>query len=245
MKWMWSIMILIPMRAIAQWEPIGTDRPDRTEAAMTIPVGDLQVESGFQLMPRRTFPTELALPQILIRLGIGDRLELRAEFERTQTKDDLDRTQVDWSPPEFGMKVGLGHGGNTDLVTALLVDVGVPRWAGENDAHPFAGITLAVDRDIGERWSMGANLGMSWNGQTLRQTTIASLTSGLDLSRRAGVFAELYSFYPEDGIGDHHWDCGATWAIAKDMLVDASFGNSFEGQDWFIGAGFSFRVGVW
>lgn len=84
---------------------------------------------------------------------------------------------------------------------------------------------------------------MAW--EEAASTAFCSLSGGLDVSPKLGVFAELYSAFPEDAEGDHRWDCGAFWAVGDRMLMDASFGSGFQGQGWFVGAGFSFRVGLW
>ena len=57
---------------------IVTDRPDITESAVVIPVGALQLESGFTWAKNRGKGT-VDLSESLLRLGLASRTELRFE----------------------------------------------------------------------------------------------------------------------------------------------------------------------
>ena len=245
MKWLLLTVAAMPFSLHAQWERLGTDRPDQTEATMTVPTGSLQVEAGAVLFPHSFGRTDLSAPQVLIRFGLGERVEFRAEGERTVMEMTDGSKRGAWEAPVLGAKVGMGNGGNTGIRTAVLVKVGIPQWSDEQEGNPFAGIRLAADRDFGERFGLGTNVAMEWDGMSTAPTSLYSLTSGMEISRRFAAFAEVYGALPQDGSGDHRWDCGGTWAFGPNMLADASLGNGFDGQSWFFSVGFSFRVQCW
>lgn len=190
-KWLLPFLLCIPMAVHAQWEPIGTDRPDQTESTETIPKGNAQLETGFAVMPNADGAADLSLPQVLLRVGLGERFELRASGERTQYTGPDGETADAWAAPVLGLKAGLGLGGKSGIATAMEVNIGVPQWAGDDAGHPFAGLILAADRDLGERWGMGANVGLAWDGHSPFSTATASLTGGVELAPRLGAFAEL------------------------------------------------------
>lgn len=241
MRWPLPFLLLLPFHALAQWEPIGTDRPDQTESTETVPMGSFQLKSGFTAEPVTGAPADLTLPQLLLRVGLGGSFELRFAGEHVRAVDAEGKAAGAWGVPLLGLKSRFGQGGGSGIATAMEVNVGVPRWAGDADAHPFAELLLAADRDLGEHWGVGTNLGLAWDGRSPGGTTTATLTAGRSIFRRAGIFAELYAAFPEDAPGDLRWDCGASWAPGRTTLIDASFGSGFQGQRWFVGAGFSIR----
>lgn len=241
MRWTVPFLLLLSAPALAQEGRLPTDRPDRTESALVIPVGSFQVESGFTAMPGDG-RTDLDLPQVLLRYGLSDGLELRVEGARSSFVNAGGKREEAWQVPEFAAKLGLGEGGSAQVATALLVKLGLPSLAGDREGSPYPVLLLAADRDLGERLGLGANLGMEWNGAEPAPAVVASLSLGADLTAELGAFAEWYASLPEGGAGDHRWDAGLTWALGSRMLVDASAGNGFQGQGWFWGAGFSFRL---
>lgn len=236
-------LLCCPMLSWAQGEKLSTDRPDQSESSTTIPAGSFQMESGFAVLPMKHGPSGLGLPTVLLRLGLGGRVEFRAEGGASRTTGPDGREDWAMDTPDLGVKVGLGKGGGTGITTAVLAKAGVPAWADADATGLWPSLLLAADRDFGERFGLGANVGMEWQGPA--SAAFCSLSGGMDVSSKLGVFTELYSAFPEDAEGDHRWDCGATWAFGDSMLMDASFGNGFQGQGWFVGAGFSFRLGLW
>jgi hypothetical protein len=235
---------LVPMGTYAQ-PRLDTDRPDRTESAAIVPAGYLQMETGAACFPATHLLAAWSFPQLLFRAGVVDRIELRAEGEHLRTTDDEGNAVDITGPLAFGAKLGLGEGGLSGIRSSALASIGVPPSGSGPEGHPFVAITLLADRDLSERWSMGANLGMVWNDPSPTTSTPYSLTAAVDLSRHLGAFAELYGLWPGFGRGDHRWDSGATWAVGGNMLFDLSFGNGFQGQGWFLAAGFSFRIKGW
>lgn len=127
MKWMMFLGFGFPVYGIAQSDGLSTDRPDRTESAGTVPSGIYQMEGGFVVRPYRRRSFGLDLPPALVRLGLSEHLELRVEGGGTTTMEMEGRTDWHATTPEVGVKVGLGQGGTTDIITAVLAKVGVPR----------------------------------------------------------------------------------------------------------------------
>jgi hypothetical protein len=242
MRWMLLCALAFPWPALAQEGRLPTDRPDRTESALVIPVGSFQMESGFTAVPGDG-STDLDLPQVLLRYGLAEGLELRVEGARSSFVNAEWKREEAWQVPEFAAKLGLGKGGSAQVTTALLVKLGLPTLVGDREGSPYPVLLLAADRDLGEHFGLGANLGMEWNGQDPSPAAVASLNLAADLTAKLGAFAEWYASLPEGHAGDHRWDAGLTWGMGDHMLVDASAGNGFQGQGWFWGAGFSFRLG--
>ena len=56
---------------------LNTDRPDFTEASITVPAGRLQLESGLTYLDDSDGSRLLSGPEALFRYGVGNRTELR------------------------------------------------------------------------------------------------------------------------------------------------------------------------
>jgi hypothetical protein len=70
-------------------EPIVTDRPDFTEAAVVVGKRRFQIESGFTSERRRS-GRSLGLPEVLMRYGVSERWEVRfapANYNQLRSDD--------------------------------------------------------------------------------------------------------------------------------------------------------------
>ena len=108
MKTLFTLILLMfsSIAALAQNEPIETDRPDQTETVATVPKGMLQLETGFTHRQAERNGRELILPETLWKYGINDKLELRliTEFEFNKYGDSLAQGL---EPIDIGIKVNL------------------------------------------------------------------------------------------------------------------------------------------
>jgi hypothetical protein len=100
-------------------EPLVTDRPDVAESAVTVGAGRVQLETGLSLTKEdgaytTTFPT-------LVRIGLGDRWELRVESDMFELQNPGLNGLSDVA---LGAKVNFIENDSTNL--GLLVDVSVP-----------------------------------------------------------------------------------------------------------------------
>lgn len=161
MNWLLLPVAAMPLGTCAQWERLGTARPDQSEATMTVPAESVQVGSGAVVFPAPGGGAGLSALPMLLRVGLGERVEFRAEGERTVTEMTGCGRCAAWEAPMLGAKVGMGHGGATGIRTAMLVAVG-NRVGATGRRGAFAGIRLAADRGLGERWELCANV--PWNG---------------------------------------------------------------------------------
>jgi hypothetical protein len=150
-----------------------------------------------------------------------------------------------WDPPGIGIKAGLGNGGPTGIVTALLAQVGLPHWSGHADRRTITGVLIAADRKLGDRAEICVNVGFEGDRAYPGANGLYSMAGSWELAEGLNLFAEIYGSQAADGPVEHGWDGGATWAIGKNVQLDASAGHDFQGQAWFFGAGVSFRAVIW
>ena len=85
---------------------------------------------------------------------------------------------------------------------------------------------------------------MEWDGFSPQQTYIYTLTSGFSLTKRIGMYLELYGdFQQKDVQGNFHADGGFTYLINNNSMFDISSGFKYLGtnKNYFLSCGYSFR----
>lgn len=116
---------------------------------------------------------------------------------------------------------------------------------GAGDVEP--GLKWLWSYDIGERMAIAGNVNLaipSAEGDRFLQTA-ASLSVGVEVTEGVGAYAEYFGFYPVADTEDasHTLNGGMTFGLGPDAQVDvrAGFGLNEQADDFFAGAGISWR----
>jgi len=241
-------------------EPLITDRPDFTESTETVPTGHLQLESGYTFTSSREGgprATDHTAPEVLWRVGLGERLELRIGWDGyTYTyADSLSETGVgdgsrkrakqDAHDLSLGLKVKLFEQEGRRPHFGIIVGVTVPTGAGTGttgDVDP--GIVFLWAYDLSEDTAIAGNVGIAMpteENHRFVQTT-ASVSYGIALTRKWGAYAEYFGVYPssDSGRDAHFFNTGVTYLVNKDLQLDVRVGLGLneEAGDFFTGVGF-------
>ncbi|CAN5179002.1 hypothetical protein BH20GEM2_BH20GEM2_21510 [soil metagenome] len=247
-----STSLALPFPGLAQLaaEPLVTDRPDFTESAVTIAPGRYQLESGYtftRVGPER----EHGVGEVLLRVGLTDRLELRLGAGSLLVRDDelaqrsgLDDTSigVKLRIAEEGDRVGAGRPG-----IALLAGTTLPTGSGgfgADVAQP--GATLALAWTLSDRVGVASNLGYVYasDGGDRFDEFSGSVEVGYSLTERWGSYLEASGFAVGDGGTDTGFlNGGVTYLFSPDLQVDARIGAGLNGvdPDYFVGVGIARR----
>jgi hypothetical protein len=241
--------------------PLITDRPDQTESSAVVGPGFVQLEVGWTYSRRDDGPSHLgshAVPQIMARIGLVNRLEARVGFAGWQTVrveeamavlDDRGVGDI-----EVGVKYQLHAGRGVTPSLALLAGASVPT--GEeafSSGRVDPSFRLSFAHELTRRVSLGYNVGTQWVTETdqsgLRDTraeTTYTLAFGVSLTERLGVFAESFGTLALDhrGSDTHSLDGGLTLLLTNSAQLDVSggFGLNSAPDDWFVGLGFAVRL---
>jgi len=232
--------------------PMITDRPDATESSSIVPRRYLQVESGGYYESfregNRTLTT-YGYNTTLLRYGLLENLELRMGWDyredHTRVSGIAPRTLRGLSPLLLGVKVAITEEKMGWPKTALLGHVSLPFFAGSDyrPATTAVDIRFAFSHTLGEKSSLGYNVGAEVGGDDPQLRYLYSLSYGYAMTSALGFYAELYGDFPEHGGADHYWDVGATYLLTHNVQFDATLGRSItRGQDLLVSAGISFRI---
>jgi hypothetical protein len=198
-----------------------------------------------------THQTAYAYNTTLLRYGLLNNFELRLGLEYLGEKTELKNTNLastlsGLSPLYAGFKVKIADEESWKPDVAFLGGLNLPFTANEDfkPNHTAANIRFAFAHTITERFSLGYNLGVEYDGETAIPGYFYSVALGIGLTDALGLFIESYGLIPESGNAGHLFDAGFTYLIAPNFQLDLSGGLGLNDQpiDQFLSLGFSYRI---
>lgn len=230
-------------------EPLVTDRPDFTESALAVPVGRLQVEAGFTFSTDDDTDSDLwTVPEALLRLGLAPDFELRLELPSyAALRNGVDEEGLTDSSVGVKWRFVEEDGAIPDL--AVIGSLSLPTGEdpfGQDGVHPGAILAAGWDlsEEIGAGWSLGANVGFfELEGSDWDMTWSAAM--GIPIDDVWGAYVEYFAISPELSFSRtaHSFNTGVTYLVHNNLQLDfrVGFGLSDEAEDFFTGAGVSYR----
>ena len=245
-------------------QPLVADRPDFTEATSTVGRGVFQFEFGY------TFGVDDAdgvtarahsYGEPLLRAGVlSDRLEFRvgagAATLSTESRGHT-ATESGLEDLYLGVKVALTEQRGVLPATAILPQVTLPIGGDAFSAgRSLPGVNFLYSWDFTEAVSLAGstqvNAAVGDQDQDYREWA-QSLSCGVALGERAGLYGEWYAFVPS-GLDlpagsagkptEHYLNSGLAWLANEDLQWDirVGFGLNDAAEDMYVGAGVVFRI---
>ena len=232
-------------------ESIVPDRPDFTDGVQVVRA--LQVEGGVTLS-RTGSERELAAGELLVRVPVARRLELRLFAPSHLRLRDQGVTQSGFSDAAVGIKWALTDGDPASRAipaAAFLATTSVPTGSEElsDDAYQPE-VKVALEWELSDNLGIGMNLGYarpSDGGERFDQL-FATIAAGMSISPAVGAFVEGYGFNRAAASGGSatYADTGLSYLVNPNLSLDArigfGLGNDVEGSESFVGIGVSRRV---
>jgi hypothetical protein len=231
-----------------------TDRPDITEASTVVMPGVWQLETGLLFQSDRIDPTtahDVSAPNVLLRLGVAPRLELRIDAEgfveeSLSTPGTARASGV--SDVELAIKYKLFDQEQVGLDIAIIPLISLPVGSDDFTSGGYdPTVKLTWSRDLARGFGLGGNVivsSITEAGARFTQTAI-SASLGHGLGEGWGGFWELYGASSLSRDGGRAWlfDTGITHTLGANAQLDLSVGRGLteDAPDWFIGVGFSIR----
>lgn len=231
-----------------------TDRPDVTESAVTVPTGSFQVETGFSFQQQKF--TELgesienrsiSLFSTLFRYGVFHNLEFRFGGEYYSNKsyvNEFSSTIHGASELAIGSKLALRNAEELLTNFALLFETTLPFGAEGLKPQKFEPkFMLLAEQELSEIGSLSGNFGIEYASDQDNYLLDYSLSVGLDVAERIGVFAEIFGQTRNGLLPENFFDCGITYQQTNNLQVDFSIGSTLlkSKTEWFAGVGISLR----
>jgi len=251
------LMICAPSRVSAQEAPeLVTDRPDQTESSSVVGPGYVQFEGGWT-HSENDDGVEVrtdAIPEVLLRIGLVERLELRLGFSGYVWEDvDAGEDNDGLGDTEVGTKLFLWKEGGYLPEAALLTHLSLPTGeSGFSSERADPSFAFLFSHTLTDRLSFGYNLGAVWGTEqdaSGDRDTLSvfryTATLGVGLTERLSGFVEVFGDVPMSASGGpaNMFDGGFTYLIIDNFQIDVAsgVGLSQEADDWFITTGATYR----
>ena len=235
-------------------EDLETDRPDITESSSVVGAGLWQLETGVLFQSDRTDPVtahDTSAPNVLMRIGLGSRLELRIGgegFLAESLSTPGSGMATGASDLELGLKYKFVDQSRAGVDFSVIPIISIPTGS---DPFTTGGydptVKFVLQRDLPRGFGIGGNLivaSITEDNHRFTQTSV-SASLGHDLGAGWGGFWELYGASALSRDGGRAWlfDTGVTHTIGKNLQIDVSVGRGLttDAPDWFLGAGFAIR----
>jgi hypothetical protein len=239
-------------------EPLATDRPDFTEASVTVGRGVVQLETGYTYFfdeEGGERVTSNSFPEALLRVGVlAEWLELRVAWNyisETTSLAGVSNTNSGADDLYLGMKLGLTPQEGVLPEMALMPQMRVPTGAeGISSEEVLPGLNWLYGWDLNDFLSLG---GSTQANRSVDETTsdgylelAQSVTIGYSLAERIGAYTEWFVLAPhsaDTARTETYFDAGLTFLLSNDVQLDvrAGVGLSEGADDHFVGTGASFR----
>lgn len=240
------------------YEPLVTDRPDFTEASVTVGYGVMQVESGYTFIydsegDERT--RAHSFPETLLRIGVlAEWLELRIDWNYLDEQTEIAGLEETVSGAEdlgLGVKFALTPQERILPETAIILQMTVPSGSSEVSANEvLAGFNFLYGWDINDQWSTGGSSGINGAIDDITLDSYSQVTQswtvGYSWTEQIGSYTEWFVIIPTSADTNHtenYFNGGFTVLINNDLQWDirAGVGLNDAADDFFTGTGVSFR----
>jgi hypothetical protein len=223
---------------------IQLDRPDQTECPFITPKKYIQIENGFTIERIDQNQKSFNYPSTLWKYGVNEKFELRLITELVSEKTN-DTIHSGFSPITLGFKTSLfeekGIIPKTSFIGHITTsDIGSEEFRTSYIAPSFR---FTMQHTLTPKVALSYNLGAEWNGENAEHRYIYTLTTGFSLTDEIGCYTELYGFISKWEKADHRFDCGLTYLINNDFIMDISggFGITENAPQNYISLGLSYR----
>jgi hypothetical protein len=240
-------------------EPLVTDRPDFTEASVTVGYGVAQLETGYTYTYDDTATESTrshSYPETLLRVGtLAEWFELRAAWNYAEERtNEFGVGSDNASGAEdlyLGVKLALTPQECILPETALVLQMTVPTGSSEFTADEvLPGFNYLYGWDINDKWSTGASTQL--NRAVDDETGDAyvefaqSWTINRTLTDRVTAYTEWFVLVPssaDTNHTEHYFNGGFSVRLNDDIQWDvrAGVGLNQAADDFFTGTGLSFR----
>ena len=237
---MFRALAFVTVTVTAAHAQIVTDRPDLTESAVSVDVGQIQIESGV-LATDEGEATSVAGPSALVRIGVVPGVEARLALPDYLAidPDGAGPTVDGFTDPSIGAKVELATVSGWDL--AAIAEVSLPLG---DDVFSGAASPLALfiaGRDLGGL-SLGTQGEVLWDREADRVDVGGTAVLGVSLTDAVGAFFEVAGGSSAAG-ASVLTQIGSTLLLSPDVQLDAhvATGLTAAAPDLLGGVGLSAR----
>ncbi len=244
--------------AAAEADEIETDRDSFTPAMTTVGRGRVVVETAYTFIDNREVYETHSLPELLIRAGIAERLELRfgSNYEvggagnpvSANTPDDLaDRSELEEATNvSYGLKYLAWEGEGAIPQTGILLNGFTPTSGEVTDTHMSGTIFTGWTWPKGWSWDSALRFSTGSLEEDRFHIWAPSTVVKIPVGDRWKVHAEYFGIFSdgrEHESVQHFFSPGAHYLITPDWEMGARVGWGLNDQapNFFVNVGGGYR----
>lgn len=240
------------------YEPLVTDRPDFTEASVTVGYGVVQVESGYTFIydsdgDERTYGH--SFPETLVRIGLlAEWFEFRIDWNYAVEQFEAGGLEGSISGAEdlgLGVKLALTPQECFLPETGIILQISVPTGSSEFSANEvLPGVNYLYSWKLNDDWSLAGSTGINGAIDDVTLDSYSQVTQSCSLgygwTDRIASFSEWFVIVPtsaDTNPTEHYFNGGFTVLLNNDLQWDirAGVGLNAAANDFFGGTGVSYR----
>ncbi len=229
----------------SQDSPIQLDRPDQTESPFIVQRGYLQSENGIGLEKYNKVLNTFQLPTVLWKYGMHERFEWRLITE-VNYLHSVGIYKTGLLPFTFGFKTNISHAKGLLPEISFIAHVSSAKSFSKEFQTNFLApsFRFTIQHNISKLYSLSYNLGAEWDGFSPEPYYLYTLSNGFSLSQNSGMYFEIFGYVKQKNIPDHRFDCGFTYLINNNFILDLSggIGLSSPSPKYYFSFGLSYRV---
>lgn len=231
-----TLFTLFPALSFAQHDVI-PDRPGIGDSPFTYSTGIFGAETGIQYIESGT--GEYQFPQLLLRYGISERVELRFNAGSVAFRNGLGDGQLQQQSAGFKYEILAENGRFLTFMT--MIDLPFLNSSFNSWGTTF---TLLGRVEGDSRWALDSNAGMTIPDLFGNNSGSASfnfnLTPGYNFNNPAnsGVYFGYATNFSSD-FDVHYFELGFTILTAPNIQLDINSAKNLFRDGYFIGAGFA------
>ena len=239
-------------------EPLVTDRPDFTEASVTVGRGVAQLEFGHTYTHDDEDGVRVSshsFPETLLRVGFfAEWLEARVGWnyaDETVRSGGVSTSANGAEDLYLGLKIALTPQEGCLPEMALMPQMTVPSGGGDFTADEvLPGVNWLYGWDLTDSLATGGSTQVNRaidDGTDDAYLELAqSWTVGYSFNEWLGGYAEWFAFFPHSAdtvLPEHYFNGGFTFLITNNLQFDvrAGLGLNEAADDFFVGAGGAVR----
>ncbi|MGE9312936.1 transporter [Niabella sp. CJ426] len=225
---------------------MNVDLPDETEEASLVNKGSIQLETAL-LLNRYRQEASSAIGQALLRIGVSDRVELRALLEEGKNRDTyFDQTVQSTMPLGIGSKISLvkDHSWLPDMTFIGQLCLPLTSKSSRQREHWSSLLLMAFENKLSQKWKLEYNAGGQQEIFSTQWVWLANGSLHYHISDPLEVFLEYYAQYGVGKSGHNNMGGGLTYQLGNNIQVYLSAGSSvgYNEPNQFAAGGIAFRL---
>jgi hypothetical protein len=239
-------------------EPVETDRDAFTPVTKTAGKGLFILESAYTYIDDRHVPATHSFPELLLRYGLTDRIELRLgwNYEVGGGGNDVSGSSEDPRADQsrlsreyrlsYGLKAAVTDQDRWIPSSTFILQASTPTGGASNNTELFATYVFGWEFPNRWRWDSSIRYALaSENGDNFN-VWAPSTVLRIPLGERLGVHVEYFGLFSDGKASDfvrHYFSPGFRYLITPNLEVGARVGWGLNEQAarFFSNVGFGWR----